>query len=535
MRAIRYRHLLTLGLVCSGTFSVAQRSEPVDLPEAVPEVLAPASPRVPAAEPIFVDPLEGSAAPEWAPEPGEVLDSGMAPPVPTDDAPHTDAVVVFDQGGAARHLMPTEPAPLLYARELVDSGWLRGPGYQVEDKVFLSGGFPTFFLNSPYGNLEVDGVELLAIRIEELQALAELDRISKLDVFGKSASRAVRRTARALRNVLSSPIQTLKAVPAALGRKIKNTYEDAKEGAKNLADQAREQMRNEDGDVIAANPFLPPPPPEVKLSEAEQAAQRDEQAKQVAKKAGQSYIGYNKSRRELAQMLGIDPYTRNPLILARLDELAWASLAGSAGTNLTIGAMTGGVTTVVSNSRQLNQLVWELPEPDLKKRNRAELDRAGFTDAASRALIRNGAFPTSLQTSYVDLAVQFVAVPGSQRLLELGAEARDELDARYLVHALAYALEQQGERPYTRIRAISNQPVFEVGRRTLVVVAPADYLYLSAEMRAFLDLEEFRNTDNRLLTHARLSTRLQEELQARRWRVQLIAPHPGLPYVQPDR
>ena len=459
----------------------------------------------------------------------EVITQGLDRPV------DTDAVVVFDEDQKARHVMPTEPAPLLYSMDLVQPGWLRGPRYEVENKVFMSGGFPVFFVKSDFGPLEVTGVEMLAIRIEEFQVLAELERISKLDVFGKSASKAVKRTARALKNVLSSPIETIKGVPAAIGRKVRETYASAKEGAKNLADKAREQMRNDDGDPIAANPFLPPPPPEVVLTEADRDAVREAKAKKVAKDAGQSYIGYNKSRRDLARMLGLDPYSRNPLIMDRLDELAWSSLAGSAGTGMTIGALTGGVSTVVSKSRQLNKLVWELPEEDLKKRNRAELKEAGFINSASRAFIRNGAFTTSLQTAYIDLVVQFRTTRGAQRLLELGAEARDELDARYLIHALSAALDYQAtHQPFARIRAISNQPVFELGRRGLLVVAPADYLYLSDEMRAFLDLEEFRNTDNRLLTHAVLTQRLREELDARRWRIESMLVNPGWPYAEPD-
>lgn len=492
------------------------------LPEVEPELRDEGAPPLP----------DDAAADNHEPQ---VLDGGP-PPLPTGEAPHADAVVVFDAQQQARHLMPTEPAPLLYALDLVQASWLRGPHYRVENKVLLSGGFPTFFVRSDYGPLEARGVEMLAIRVEEFQALAELERISNLDVFGKSASRAVKRTAVALKNVFSSPAETIRGLPSAIGRKLRNTFASAKEGAKNLADQAREGMRNEDGDLIAANPFLPPPPPEVQLSEAEQDAVRNARAKNVGRQAGQSYIGYNKSRRDLARMLGIDPYSRNPLIMDRLDSLAWSSLAGSAGTGMTIGALTGGASAVLSKSRQLNSLVWEIPEEDLKKRNRDELKKAGFIDSASRALIRNGAFTTSLQTAYVDLVVQFRTTRGAQRLLELGAEARDELDARYLIHALDLALEHETEQQqrFARIRAISNQPVFEMGRSGLVVPAPADYLYLSDEMRDFLDLEEFRNTENVLLGHARLTTRLREELQSRGWKVQHTKVNPALPYVQPE-
>lgn len=431
------------------------------------------------------------------------------------------SVVVYAGGEAVRAVEATEPQPRLYALDLVDPAWLNGPRFHVAEATPLTGAFPVFAVRSDYGPMEVVGVELLAIRVEEFQALAEVDRLSKLDVFTKSASNSVKRTARALRNVLSSPIETLKAVPKAIGRKARETYEDAREGAKNLADQAREGMRNDDGDPIAANPFLPPPPPQVDYTPEEKQALREEQAKQVGKKAGLSYIGYNKARRDLSKLLGIDPYTSNPLIQVRLDELAWASLAGSVGTNLTIGALTGGMSAVVSKSRQLNKLVWELPEPELRKRNREALKQAGFLNSASRALIRNGAFSASLQTTYVDLVVEARHIRGAQRLLELGAEARDELDARFLIQALSIALDYQREHgAFTRVRAISNQPVFEQGRRGLVVPAPADYLYLSAELRRFLDLEEFRNTDNVLLPRGKLSPRLAEELSIRRWDVQ---------------
>lgn len=462
------------------------------------------------------------------------LQGQVEPPATAQPAP--DGVVVYADGEAVRRVTGAEPQPRLYAMDLVDSAWLNGPRYHVAPEVPLTGAFPVFSVRSDYGALEVIGVELLALRVEEFQALAEVERLSKLDVFTKSASSSVKRTARALKNVLSSPIQTLKALPKALRRKAQETYEDVKEGAKNLADQAREGMRNEDGDIIAANPFLPPPPPKVEYTEEEKRLIREEQAKAVGKKAGLSYIGYNKARRDLSRLLGIDPYTTNPLIDVRLDELAWASLAGSVGTNLTIGALTGGMSAVVSKSRQLNKLVWELPEPELRKRNREALRTAGYIDSWSRALIRNGAFTASLQTTYVDLVVEARTIPGSQRLLELGAAARDEIDARFLIQALEMALAYQRQHgAFARVRAISNQPVFEKGRRGLVVPAPADYLYLSEELRRFLDLEEFRNTDNLLLPRGRLSDRLSEELSIRRWEVQpWLAGQALLPYAAPE-
>jgi len=439
------------------------------------------------------------------------------------------AMALGAQDGTAAGHARAVAEPELFALDLVQPAWLNGPSYSVEPQLHWQGSFAEFTLMSDFGALRPVGVEMLAIRVEEFAALAELNRVSKLKAFRKSASRTLSKTGQALKNIFTRPIETVKALPDAVSEKAKQTYDSVREGAKNLADQAREGMRNQDGDPVAPNPFLPPPSAIVTLTEAEQAEARSQRAKQVAADFGLDYFGYGRARRELAKLLGVDPYTSNPLIHSKLDELAWAGFVGSKGTGLTMGALTGGASVVLSRSRQINRLVWELPEEDLRKRNRKELKSAGFVSSRARAFLRNGAFSASTQTSYTDLMLEMARTKGKDNLLDLGASARDEVDARYLIHCLELAL--ANGRPIVRVRSIHSQLVFESGRRGLIVPIAADYLRVSAETLEFLELEEFRNTDNQVLYSGKLSASYQAALESRGWAARGMPNVLNVPYA----
>jgi hypothetical protein len=405
----------------------------------------------------------------------------------------------------------------LYALDLIGPSWLSGPGFQVESEIAWRGSFAVFDVRSDYGPLEVTSAELLAIRIEEFAAIAELNRISRMKAFRDSAGDALARTGRALKKVLGSPVETVKRLPDAIKEKAKDTYDSAREGAKNLADRAREEMRNDDGDPVRANPFLPPEPPKVELTDSEREAERVEQAKAVAKDLSLDYFGYGSAKRRLMHRLDVDPYTRNPLIHARLDELTWAAMAGSKGVGFTVGLVTGGASVVVSRAGRLNRLVWELPEEDLRKRNRDELKRAGMKGPRARAFLRNRGFTASIQTQYVDALLKLAQVQGVYNLLDIAASARDEVDARYFLRSVELA---QAHHPsYSRARALHRQMVFELGRKGIVVPVSADYLRSDPATRNFFELEEFRNTENTLLVAGRVQNKLRQELEAKGWRI----------------
>ena len=81
----------------------------------------------------------------------------------------------------------TEDEPVVDAASLVQPALLSGPGFSVDPHVELRGYMAHFTLDTPYGPLDADSVEILAERETELPALDALDRATHSDAFVHAA------------------------------------------------------------------------------------------------------------------------------------------------------------------------------------------------------------------------------------------------------------------------------------------------------------------------------------------------------------
>ena len=90
----------------------------------------------------------------------------------------------------AATLPPIEAMPTLAADALAPAGLLSGQGYTVDSTVPVVGYMGQFTLRAPAGTFAADGTELLAIRVSELAAIAELGRLSQTGVFASALSQS---------------------------------------------------------------------------------------------------------------------------------------------------------------------------------------------------------------------------------------------------------------------------------------------------------------------------------------------------------
>lgn len=444
-----------------------------------------------------------SAPDRTAPEPQTSAPRAVEPAT----APAT--VQIF-RDGQERPLPELEEPPRVFAAELVEPSLLAGPDYVVRPDVRLIGTLAVFNIESDYGPLFAYGRDELLLRLEELAPLKRLSEMSRVGTAARAAQSSLQQSAEAVANVVTQPGETLEALPKAVGRTIGRTIRRTREGAKDLADRVRE--RNEERPVLPDNAFLGP-----RLSaEPDDAESWEQRGERMARSYGLSYIGYTGARRELSRQLEIDPYTRNPLIQARLDELAWAQLVGSKGTGMAVGYVLGPATAVLSRTRQINKLVWELPLADLRERNRRELRRVGLQGPRARAFMRNNAFTPTEQTEITDAFLVFGRIDGNVELLELLGRIDDPLEAQLLTESIRLAArDQRSDDPYRRIELFGVNPVWIRSSGEVVVPAPGDALYWSAEVRALFERRELPVARTVVLSGGLPSARFAAELAAR--------------------
>ena len=412
--------------------------------------------------------------------------------------------------GVTSFVIPTDlETPNIFAADLLPASMLSGPQFEVAPEIELKGHIAAFQVKSDYGRLDADSVELVEQRIVEISALAELERLSGMEVFGKSAYNSVKNTGKAVYNVFRDPAATARAIPRGIRKKISNTWAAIKLKTQELGDTARSKIRGDDAPP-EFNAFLPDPPLTPEKTWEDRAASQ-------GTKFGLGYIGYNRARRELTRELGVDPYTSNPQIEDRLDAFAWSYLAGSAGTSLVVGALTGGASVVLSKSRQINRLVYDLSPEDVKKRNADELEKVGIESDTARNFLRNSTFTPTLQTAVVDQIISNWQADGWIDLLHYLRYVDSEIEARFIVNSLRLVATQPPENKVVSVFLVGVTPVFTLNDGTLLVPAPVDYVYYNAKFKAFLGEPQLRGKIVQIAIAGKLSSEAERAIAARGW------------------
>ena len=221
-------------------------------------------------------------------------------------------------GSATAQLKGTfETPPVLAGSELAPAALLKGPLHTVAEPVTLEGPFGRFVIESKFGKFSVVGVNMLAVRVNELQAIEALQEVQKSQAFQDSLMRAASSPVQFVQSAVTDPMGTVESVGQGLGNVLGRVGFLARSGAQSVADASA------DRNAVAVPSTLPPAPAGETMPSAF---------------TGDPF-GYNKARRDWARQLNIDPYTSNPVLRPLLDNASAASFAGSFAISSAIGAV----------------------------------------------------------------------------------------------------------------------------------------------------------------------------------------------------
>jgi hypothetical protein len=121
-------------------------------------------------------------------------------------------------GPVAHAQAPFETPPVLQASELAPPYLLQGPTFTVDPQVPIVGMLGHFTLRADVGTFEAHGQEMLRIRVGELHAIAQIERMSKSDVFLQAAGNAVARPVESMAHMLENPGQTAQGLSGGVER-----------------------------------------------------------------------------------------------------------------------------------------------------------------------------------------------------------------------------------------------------------------------------------------------------------------------------
>ena len=352
-----------------------------------------------------------------------------------------------------------------------------GSGYRVNTSVPVSGYYGQFSLHTDDGDMTVDGASLLRQRIAEVGPTAALQKLSTSKVFADALGNSAKSGAEALGQAVSHPVDTVQKLPSGIGRFFKSVGASVK----NVVSSS------DDGDMGNAT---------------------------------NEVLGINKAKRALAEKVGVDPYTTNPILSARLNQLAKAAVAGGVSLDVVLAVSTAGVATIVSATKTVSNLAWSLPPASVRERNDGHLAALGVDKAIRARLLDNRWFTPTMALSFVEAMERLDVREGADSFVALAAGAQSEIEARFYIAQLrmadSFAIEGH---PIIGMEALGKVGGFRTGSEGLFVPVPLDYLTWSEGVSAFIQRKDSAARTRTAWFTGKVSPKAAAELRKAGWSV----------------
>jgi hypothetical protein len=378
----------------------------------------------------------------------------------------------------------TEAPPVLKAADLAPAELLSGLDFTVDDVAPTDGFYGIFTVRGAYGLVQARGVAMLRVRAAEMQALAGLEETTRREAIVEGAKDSVQQTRHAAGQTVRDPAGTLQRAPEGVGRLFSRV------GGKV---EKRVEKVTGTGDSSAS--------------------------------AGQPE-GIAKARRSLAQKLGVDPYTDNPLLSAKLDQVARWERAGA----LALAVGTSGASTWAGIATKTLTLVWTMTPEEVRAANEKRL--ASLAPGASaeeiRAFLHNPAFTPTMQTLLVD-QLELLALPrgsdnlarvprGCDSLVRLAGEMENHDQARFLIAATGLlAAYHQRVAQFSSVESRGRLAVGLTSAGLLILPVPVDCLAWTDRLVEFGSRSDLHASRHEILITGSATPRTRKELSARRW------------------
>lgn len=368
-----------------------------------------------------------------------------------------------------------EKPTVLSAAEVLPKADLSGPYHKVANRVTSDGYFNNYTLESRFGKETVEGQQLLEIRIGELNALVELDKMSSSKVIGNSAYEGGKAVVKAPVVAVGKVVDTVSDP-----QKVKDTVAGIPDGAERLFSWAYRQTKsgvNAVGDAISSDAT---PKPDGDYSAGGTAS--------AAKDLGLSWIGYSKAERELFKQLECNPYTSNKLVQSEARRVVSIETSVGVAFKFVPGlGLLASVNTFNSWYDRATKLSLYEDPGDIFKKNKSELLALGVTEAHVLAFLRNKSYNPWTQRFIANSLTEIgPSVKGHDRFIELAIGADNEPTTLYFVSVAESMQKMHKQRPLKKIVSSLVIPGAVTKDGMLFLPLSVDYLFWTEEVAGIL-------------------------------------------------
>ncbi|MFA5159418.1 MAG: hypothetical protein WC484_02815 [Candidatus Omnitrophota bacterium] len=291
-------------------------------------------------------------------------------------------------------------------------------------------GFLTFSVTSPHGKYLVQGLTNLRKCLHEIDVIEQLNTSENTGGgVAAGAVDSVKDTGRGLANLVVHPVDSVSGIGKGIG----------KLGGK-LGGAFRKKEEGEKGDNFLSS-----------------------------------------TKRQLAKKLGVDVYSRNPGLQAKLNSMAKSRMGGRGIVTVAtffvpVGLVASAVMTVSNINSAADQLVDDNDRADLFKLNKNALLGLGFSqEKVSRFL--NHPYYTPRELTYLRFYLEKLKrVQGFEVLLDQAIQAVSEIPADKILHEAQIAADSVGDAPRAMKLIVIPEGLILANEKKVALITAYDFL-----------------------------------------------------------
>jgi hypothetical protein len=354
------------------------------------------------------------------------------------------ALVVAALGTVIAQAADYETPPTFKASAILPANRVKGPLFTVNETVKNDGFLNSFRITTPeFGTYDVQGKTMLLVRLQEIAALGELQKVSKSEVFLKSAGTSVVNVGKGVGKAITDPVDTVKGIGAGVKRFGVNLGRKSKRAAESATDDDDDKKDE---------------------------TSTGEKAEEAAEGAAYSIFGVTGAQRRWAQKVGVDPYSSNKVLRDALQGIGKVDAAGGIAAKVAVP-----IPMVVSTTATVSNLVWGKDPEELRKILEKQIAELGASKEVSDAFFKNKVMtPTHWVT--IVTALYAVKAKGSGDYIDTAADAKSEREAVFLSESAQMLQKLHAESPVEAVLTDARVMVARTRDGRALALLPGDYM-----------------------------------------------------------
>ncbi len=369
-----------------------------------------------------------------------------------------------------------ESLPTYRASDLLPEQLLSGERHSIAERVENDGYENRYTIESDYGTFTAHRTDFVAERVQEVYAIEELNKVTRSEAFAQGVAQAAASPFRALKGLATEPVGTVTGVFQGVGA---------------LFSQAGEMVTGSRGELEGS--------------------------------AAQELVGFGEVKREIAEILSVDPYTTNPQVQEGMNEVAWAGFAGGlslAPLTASVGGGAGVALSGLQNSQTLNSLLTSQSPEALRSLNRDRMQLIGVDEDVSEIFLQHPWLSPRHETTIVVAMAGLEGAANRDAFFQQSVISESEQQSIFLMRQAEATLGyHQNVAAVDRLNRANRQVLAYTQDGRAISILPADHLVWGVGASVIADQDVEGSAVRELWLTGSISDRARREFTDRGWLV----------------